>query len=209
MAKGNSGGEDRAKVKLRVIEFELEGSNASVENSIRQITNSLTVRPATPKQLPAKPAKEISANGAGDETEVTIENAEVVDTETVEVTDDNEIEKKAAKKSKPKPPTYIHNLDLVGKGPNFKDFAKEKAPTTKNKRYLIAAYWLKEYGSQETVNADKIYTCFKTAAWPTDFNDWRATFDNLVHSEHMRKVGKSEFAINPLGESAVTDNTEA
>jgi hypothetical protein len=27
MAKGNSGGEDRAKVKLRVIEFELEGAN--------------------------------------------------------------------------------------------------------------------------------------------------------------------------------------
>jgi hypothetical protein len=207
MAKGNS--EDRAKVKLRVIEFELEGSNLSVENSIRQITNSLGVRPAAPKALPPKLAKETPASASAEETEMIVDEAEVIDTEAVEMSGEESLERKGAKKSKPKPPTYLHDLDLVGKGVTLKDFARDKAPTSKNKRYLVAAYWLKEHGGQENVNADKIYTCFKTAGWPTDFNDWRATFDNLVHGEHMRKVAKGEFAINPLGESAVTDNTEA
>jgi hypothetical protein len=36
MPKGNSS-EDRAKVKLRMIECELEGGIASVENRIRQL----------------------------------------------------------------------------------------------------------------------------------------------------------------------------
>jgi hypothetical protein len=49
------------------------------------------------------------------------------------------------------------------------------------------------------VNADKIYTCFKMAPWPTPFNNWAQTFHNLVHTEHMRKVGTAEFAINSLG----------
>jgi hypothetical protein len=56
MAKNQGGGEDRAKVKLRITDFELEGSNASVENSIRQIVQGLNARNAVvvqTKQFPA------------------------------------------------------------------------------------------------------------------------------------------------------------
>ncbi len=56
MPKGHGGTEDRAKVKLRVIEFELEGGNAAVENSIRQITNSLAIRASSAKASRASAA---------------------------------------------------------------------------------------------------------------------------------------------------------
>ena len=60
MLKGNGGGEYRAKVKLRVIEFELEGANSSVESSVRQLTSALSTRSsgvaAGPPQARAQPA---------------------------------------------------------------------------------------------------------------------------------------------------------
>jgi hypothetical protein len=209
MAKGNVREEDRAKVKLRVIEFELEGANSSVENSIRQLATALTARTNGGSKLPpSKPPKELASG----ETEDPAQEAEPVEAEVVDDGADAQPAKTktARPKSKPKPPTYLPNLNLTGKnGITFKEFAKEKAPTTRPKQYLVATYWLKEHGEDQTVNADKIYTCFKTAGWPIGFNDWRAAFDQLVHSEHLRKVGVGEFAINPLGEDAVTKGTDA
>jgi hypothetical protein len=65
MPKGNGGAEDRAKVKLRVIEFELQGANNSVESSIRQPTSALSIRsnggalkPLPPRTQPALAATE-------------------------------------------------------------------------------------------------------------------------------------------------------
>lgn len=101
-------------------------------------------------------------------------------------------------KAKPKPPVYLH--DLIKDVDGFKAFAKEKAPESKNQQYLVAMYWLKEHGGSPTANADKIYTCFKTAGWSTGFNDWGQPFHNHVFNDHIRKVAKGEFAINPTGE---------
>jgi hypothetical protein len=205
MAK-NTGADDHAKVKVRVIEFELEGGNATVENSIRQLTTALTNRTVGPKLPPPKTPKELHA-GNGAETIEEPEN-DVLDTQFIENDDAPPAKKPSRPKKAPKPPTYLP--ELAAKIGAFKDFAKEKAPTTKTKQYLVAAYWLKEHGGNDTVNADKIYTCFKTAGWSTGFNDWAQTFHNLVHTEHMRKTGNTgEFAVNPLGEDAVTKGTDA
>ena len=208
MPKSNTGVDDHAKVKVRVIEFELEGSNATVENSIRQLTTALTPRNGSVKVLPPKaPNKELST--ASTEVEDVID-AEVVDEETNVTDSETTSAKKAARvKSKPKPPNYIHDLMVGDQLKAFKEFAKEKAPTSRPKQYLVATYWLREHGGSPTVNADKIYTCFRNAPWPLGFTDWRAPFDSLVHTEHMRKVGVGEFAINPPGEEAVTKGTEA
>lgn len=210
MSKGHSAADDRAKVKLRVIEFELEGGNTSVENSIRQLTNALSARTTTvSKSLPQKASKELSGTTIVESADDS-EEVETVELETAEVPENGVSSKKSPRpKSKPKPPTYLHDLNLSGRsGVTFKDFAKEKNPTTRSKQYLISAYWLKEHGDSPTVNSDKMYTCFKTAGWSVGFNNWRATFDNLVYSEHMRKVDVGEFAINPLGEDVVTKGTE-
>jgi hypothetical protein len=65
MPKGNGGAEDRAKVKLRVIECELDGANNSVESSIRKLTSALSIRsnggalkPLPPRTQPALSATE-------------------------------------------------------------------------------------------------------------------------------------------------------
>jgi hypothetical protein len=204
MPKGNPGGDDRAKVKLRVIEFELEGANASVENSIRQLTNALATRNGNTKPIaPAKPAKELSGGTPEDE---------VLDAEPVEEESEGEPEAPAQSpkapartKSKPKPPEYLPNMLNKEQLEAFKEFAKTKTgASSRNQQYLVSAFWVKEHGGHPTVTQDKIFTLFKTAGWSVGFSNWRAPFDNLVHTSHMRKVGVGEFAILPPGEDEVS-----
>jgi hypothetical protein len=203
MPKGNQGGEDRAKVKFRVIEFELEGANASVESSIKHLVHAISNRNGTTaKAVTSSKAPKELASGNEDE---------VVDAEVVGEEDTAEEEtpvapaKPSRARSKPKPPKYLPDLLPKDKLEEFKQFAATKttASSSRRKGYLVAAFWMKEFGGDESVNADKIYTLFKTAGWPTNFNDWRSTFDNLVQTEHLRLIGKGEFAINPLGEDEV------
>ncbi len=129
--------------------------------------------------------------------------------ETTESANGNGASPKPARVKKFKAPDYLHDLFQGDGAQQFKDFAKDKAPGKKSKKYLVAAYWLKEHGNNPTVNSSKIYTCFKTAGWSTGFNDWNQTFHNLVHSKHMRKTETAgEYAINPLGEDAVVKGEE-
>lgn len=202
MPKGNPGGDDHAKVKVRVIEFELEGGNATVENSIRQLTTALTSRGSAPRAIAPPPKNNNELAAAAPQPEEEVVDSEVMEPETVDTNGNGA--SAPARPSRPKkfkPPTYLH--DLITDTAGFKEFAKEKAPDSKTKQYLAAAYWLKEVGKCPTVNADKIYTCYKTAEWSVGFNDWAQTFHNLVFTEHMRKVAKGEFAINPTGEEVV------
>jgi hypothetical protein len=208
MPKGGGSNEDRAKVKLRVIEFELEGGNASVENSIRQLTHALTTpRNGAPARLaPAKPQRELAAGASAaepDEIEDTAQDAEYAEVE--------EAAPEAAAPSKPKKPTgkprmpkYLHDLDLTGNnGPTFEDFARTKNPETNSQRHLVAAFWLKEYGGSETITVDKVYTCYRMVDWPTDMSDWDVNFRSQVPNDRFRRVARGEYAITPKGENDV------
>jgi hypothetical protein len=202
MPKANTGVDDHARVKVRVIEFELEGSNATVENSIRQLTTALTPRNGTVKALPPKPAnKEMS--GATTEVEEVID-AEVVDEETPEPKGDTSTAarpKQPKTRSKPRIPEYKPELDMTGASISFKDYVAQKAPTKHTTRYLVAAAWLKEHGNSPTINLDKVFTCYRTAAWPMNITDWDVNFRSQVKTDRFRRVGPGEYQITPIGEN--------
>jgi hypothetical protein len=199
MAKGN-GAEDRAKVKLRVIEFELEGGNASVENSIRQLTHALTNRTSAPtKPLSTKTSAALTA---GEEPEMEVEDAEIVEPEADVNGDEPMASKPSKKRYKPRVPTYLHDLDMQGTGGvPFKEYATQKAPTLHTRRYLAAAMWLKEYGGSPTVNTDKVFTCYRTAGWPLNIPDWDVNLRTQIKTDRFRRVSPGEYAITPMGES--------
>lgn len=204
MAKAQGGNEDRAKVKLRVIEFELEGGNQSVENSIRQLTHALTTRngqAAPPKNaLAPRQAKELAA-AETDEAEEYAEEPEVLDAEA-----ENEPQRpnKPSKPSaKPRVPQYLHDLDTTGTGTSLKDFAASKNPKANNQRHLVAAVWLKEHGNSPTINIDKVYTCYRNVGWPTTMPDWDIGFRSQMKNNRFRRISTGEYAINPPGEDDV------
>lgn len=203
MPKAPSGNEDRAKVKLRIIEFELEGGNASVESSIRQIVHSLGAKAngAGPRALPGKATQEIAAADGTDAEE--IHEAEFTDA------DDAAPEAPASKtgnkrpSSKPRMPSYLHEMDVTGNSVTFKEFATQKHPQKDTQRHLVAAFWLKEHGNSPTINIDKVYSCYRTAGWPTSQPDWDMNFRSQMKNDRFRRVTQGEYAITPIGEDVV------
>ena len=192
--------------RIRFVLVEADISHGNLTELTQAITSALKPTAAPPsRQIGRAPAPALPAPPEGVEQ---AEQEEVEELETQEPSNADQESEKTQRARKFKAPEYLPDLLAGDKGKSFKEFAAEKSPSSKTKKYLVATYWLKEYGNSPTVNADKIYTCFKTATWSTGFNDWNQTFHNLVHSEHLRKVGNGEFAINPLGEDAVTKGTE-
>jgi len=194
--------------KIRFVLVEADISDGNLSELTQAITSALKPTINVARQLPASQPMQVlpEAPESTPEQEDEAEEGQVV-TESQESTGGNGTEPKAPRTRKFKPPEYVPDLLAGEKGAAFKEFAKEKAPDSKNAKYLVATYWLKDKGDSPTVNANKIYTCFKTAGWSTGFNDWAQPFHNLVYSEHLRKVGNGEFAINPLGEDEVTKGT--
>jgi hypothetical protein len=192
--------------KIRFVLVEADISDGNLSELTHAITSALKPSAAPFRQI-ARSSSPTLPNAPErvepSEQEEVEESAEVLES----ANGDSE-SAKTPRAKKFKPPEYLPNLLAGEKGKAFKKFADEKAPSTKAKKYLVATYWLKEHGDSPTVNADKIYTCFKTAGWSTGFNDWNQTFHNLVHHEQLRKEGTAEFAINPLGEDAVMKGTD-
>jgi hypothetical protein len=192
--------------RIRFIMLDADISDSNLADLTQAITAALKPSTTPIRQIPRAaaqvlaPASEVTEDAEAEELQEDVEGTEAIGS--------NGSSQKPARAKKFKAPEYLPDLLAGQKGAAFKEFAKEKAPGTKAKKYLVATFWLKEQGGSPTVNADKIYTCFKTAAWSTGFNDWNQTFHNLVHSEHLRKEGTAEFAINPLGEDAVLQGTE-
>jgi hypothetical protein len=195
--------------KIRFVLVEADISDGNLSELTQAITSALKPTITPLRQIPHAPSQILpNASGSTEES-----GTEAIVDEPEYSAQSNGNDSSSAKPARPpkkfKAPEYLPALLAKEKGTAFKEFAKEKAPATKSKKYLVATYWLKEHGESPTVNADKIYTCFKTAGWSTGFNDWNQTFHNLVHSEHLRKdEANGCFAINPLGEDAVIKGTE-
>lgn len=191
--------------KIRFVLVEADISDGNLSELTQAITSALKPTINVVRQLPTRQPVRVLPDASESTPDEDVEAEEAQETtESQEAAASNGTEPKAARTKKFKPPEYVPELFAGEKGSDFKEFAKQNAPDSKNGKYLAATYWLKEKGDSPTVNANKIYTAFKTAGWSTGFNDWAQPFHNLVYSEHLRKVGNGEFAINPLGEDEVT-----
>src|SRR3954470_206001 len=111
MAKSQGGNEDRAKVKLRVIEFELEGGNASVENSIRQLTHALTVRNGQVPPAKSAPApRQVVELAEPEPAEEYVEEPEVLETNAEDDGSTKGGKPRTKSTYKPPLPNYLHDL---------------------------------------------------------------------------------------------------
>ena len=177
-------------------------SDGNLSELTQAITSALKPSSAPVRQLPSRTPIPALAPAAPDASTTTAEETEeVIDAPTGEVSDDEAATRTSKPKYKPPLPNYLPTLDMKGNGKPFKEFATEKAPTKHAKRYLVAAYWLKEHGNSPTITVDKLYTCYKTAGWPLNITDWDVNFRNQVKTDRFRRVSPGEYAITPLGES--------
>jgi hypothetical protein len=204
MAKNQGGLDDRAKVKFRVIEFELEGGNTAVENSVRNLTNAITQKNgagALPKPAfrtngngPALPAA--SAEPEGAETAENLEGMHVGEEEMVAPTP-------AKSRGSRKPPVpQVIDIDLTSGDMPFAKYCEGKNLTTDTNKYLLCAAWSKEHRNTPMVTDDHIYTIFKFMKWPIQA-DVTAPLRSMKKQGWFTNPERGKYAINHIGENEV------
>jgi hypothetical protein len=193
--------------KIRFVLVEAEIGDGNLSELTNAISNALKpavapVRPAFRTVSPRLALPGMDENSDHEpESEVQHDNLGSEDSDAEE---EPIASRSARPRSKPALPKYLPDLDLNGtNGKSFKDYALEIDPKKHIKRYLVAAAWMKEYGSHETVNSDIVYTAYKTASWPLGINDWDANFRGAVKRDLMHRKSPGEYTITPLGEAAL------
>jgi hypothetical protein len=195
--------EDKAKVKFRVIEFELEGGNAAVQDSMRNLAAAIT-RGSRPGH-PALTAKSVASTANGSSAPPADEDDQVElfpqDPEPTEA------EEPAAQESKQRSQrTYatpeVIDIDLTGGEMPLKTFCDQKAPDSDLTKYLVIAAWLKEYRQIESVGINHIHTCYRHMGWFTP-KDTPQPMRDLKRRAWFNKTGRSEYAINHVGMNEV------
>lgn len=162
-------GDDHGKV--RIIVFELEGSNQSIQESLRSVTNVITRGNTLPgsRHIPSKPLPPAGGNGHAGKTplppEPTFPFAERIDEEDLDY--ESEEAPAGAVPKKPKKfvtPKLIESVDFTTGEKPLLDFVGEKRPATDWDRYLVIAAWFKDHRQAETITPDHIYTAYKFLA---------------------------------------------
>lgn len=195
------------KVKFRVIEFELEGTDATLQDTIRGFTAALNrASGAAPARLLGNGQTKQLENGPSheEEAEDTIPRA-ADDAEVVEAAPQRPPQPRA----KPKVVNYEILKDVVfdDVSPTLKEFAAIKAPPSDLSKYLVIAYWFKHHKKQPDVKPDHFYTAYRLLGWKVPRNpaapvrELRSSRDN-----RLSKGTEQGFStINQVGENTVDE----
>jgi len=188
-----------ARVKFRVVEFEMDGGSDSLAEGLKAVANAITR--ANGSGLPASNrtlggGKPAGANGHGSKsagTEVE-EDVELIEPEPEEEEDESPEDEESstssngtkAKRAAPPRPNILNTLDVKSGQIPLKEFLDQRPPKKSQERLLVVAAWLFRQHQIENFNRDHIYTAYQQMGGG---KDWRypATFDDYVRTLTNRK----------------------
>jgi hypothetical protein len=170
--KANTNGHDTGQIKVRVIEFELNGRNATLAEGIKAVTAAISNRavvvqepgrPALPAPKPKSSAKVLEADEI-EQPDVAAAEVEEVREAATDTTNGN-VAPKTRKKSVPRAPVLLSDLALGNAQVSLEKFAGEKNPTDTLDKYVVVATWFKEQMQLDEITADHIFTAFRILDW--------------------------------------------
>lgn len=200
--------EDKAEVEMTVIHFKTKSDNATLQENIRAIANTLTRALAPPPVQrivnPSSPAQLQSGNGASNGTGT--EQAPELDgyEDAIDVEAKPVAAKKKAAPRYTKPETL--ELDLESGDVPLKTFLEQKKPEGDIKRYLAIAAWFKQHRGLNEITMDHAYTCYRFMGWNDVPKDVSGPFRAMKKREYgyiNAGSAKGLYAINHIGENVV------
>jgi hypothetical protein len=197
MAKGQR--DDRGRVKFRLIEFEFEGGNASIQESLRSLASALRVNREQVIALPAPPERPAVPGGEfPEEPAPKVAQPEVLGGEQSE----------QSMGSRPRVKTFrspvVLDLELTSGDVPLQKYCESKNPDSDSKKYLIIAAWLKQHRNIAVITADHIHTCYRHMGWHTPKDAVQPLRDMKSKNGWFGKgAGRGEYAINHIGENEV------
>jgi hypothetical protein len=201
MARTDRTPDDKGKVKFRFVEFELEGLNSTIEESIKNIVHSMSRSSTIPTRvLSAKPAVSAAlpqADGNGNEN-LDPEQEGALEAESAE----DGVQ--ASAPGRPKNlrrytvPNFLSDLDLDSGDVPFKAFVEQQTPNSDNRRYIVIAAWLKKHRATDTISTDHIYTCNQKMGWKTQ-KDVGQPFRCMKKQSYFDPAGRNQWKITHIG----------
>jgi len=205
MAKGHKPSEQVGKVKFRIIEFEVEGSDESLQDSLKTMAAAL-MRGNGNAPKPVKYDTAPSLNSLPDEVDAA--GDAVVAEEDIS---DVEVSRAPAKRltqrapKKITPGKIIDNVRFDDVEPGLEEFCASKKPASDLMRYLVIAYWYKHHKKISELSADHFFTAYRFMKWPVP-KDISQPIRDLRNSRNGKFSGGTApglASINHLGENAV------
>jgi|SRR5882724_136181 len=112
----------------------------------------------------------------------------------------------ARRRSAPKAPTFLSDVDLTKASVQLGDFIQQKNPEGDMERYAVIAAWFKEAFNTDEVTIDHIFTAYKTLGWQSQLPpDPSQTFRNLKNNKNWFDGGskRGAYKINWNGMNSV------
>lgn len=192
--------EEKAKIKFRFVEFDMEGGSAALHESLRAIAGAIN-RGAKPAALPMTSKPGAQALTAGDAQDP--EEAETDDGLTEELPEADQREQNRANGAPKKLRTpQIVDLDLKT-APGLKEYCDKLQPEGDNKRYLAIVAYLRQHRTVREVTMDHVYTCYRHMGWNVP-RDVSSPLRGLKKSGWLDKgEAKGAYALNHIGENEI------
>lgn len=203
MAKGRGNLEGTGKIKFRFVEFEMDGTDSSLEEGLKSIAAALNR-----SMNPTIGAKLLRHNGG--EQVVPHGGEEVAATEEPNEEEEPAMPSSPRKPAAPRkvtPRKILDDFKLSDVKPTLKDFATTKNPDSDLKKYLVIAFWAKTYMKMEELTPDHFFTAYRGLGWSTPKDPVQPIRD-LINPRNGRFSSGSvpgNGKINHIGEQVVID----
>ena len=170
---------EKGKVKLRIVEFELEGNDATLQESLRSI--SATINRGTAGGFPSS-VKSMNAltsvlktppkNGGEPVATASIDDADGPEQHDVDPVEEagNESPAQRRRPVKYPEPKTLPNINFNDGEVPLKKFMDDKKPKGHNQKFLVTAAWFKLYGHVEETTTDHVYTAYQAMEWKSRKN---------------------------------------
>jgi hypothetical protein len=202
--------DDKGKVKFKIIEgrtieFELDGFNSTIEESIKNIVTSLgrnnyATAPGRPALLQGRPPAAIPAADSSpviDQEPIT-EQDQPEDEGAVPEAANGSASPRATQARKYTKPKFLTDIDLEGGDVSFKDFSSSKDLSSDNQKYMVIAAWFKKHHNLETISTAHFYTVFDSLSWPCQ-KDFTQPLRYLKKKNYFENPSTGEWKITLKG----------
>ncbi len=196
------------KVKVRIIEFEMEGSDISLQESLKSITAALSRPNVT---VVSRPSARIESNHSAPDLQNS--DASLDEEENVDYLDAGPssefpspvVARKPRRASKPVAPSVVA-VRFDDATPTFADFVGDRNPKNDMHKYICAAYWLKIFKDVHEVSIDHIYTAYRSQGWALPANPVQPMRElaSTRDGRFSKGIEKGHYSINHIGEGFVT-----
>jgi hypothetical protein len=206
VAKATKPSEQTGKVKFRIVEFEMEGSDSTLHESLKNIAAAFMRNGSAPAPKPVRYDSPRQLEGEGGESSAAEEDQEDgLEVEEAVATPSQKRPSSPRKAASIKPVKVLSDIRLDDVSPTLKEFCAEKKPGNDLAKYLAIAYWFKFYKDIPDLTPDHFYTAYRLMSWPTPKDPAQPIRDLRNTKRGKFGAGKTPgtCTINHIGENSV------